>query len=48
MSYMFSKCKNLKKVIATGKYMSKVKYMKLTFEWCENLEELSNTSKWKP
>ena len=46
MSYMFSKCKNLKKVIATGTDMSNVKYMKLTFEWCENLEELSNTSKW--
>ena len=26
--------------------MTKVKYMEATFEWCENLEELSNTSKW--
>lgn len=25
--------------------MSKVKYMEATFEWCKNLEELSNTSK---
>ena len=46
MSYMFSKCNNLKKVIATETDMSKVKYMELTFEWCSNLEELSNTSKW--
>ena len=46
MSYMFSGCNDLKKVIATGTDMSKVKYMEATFEWCENLEELSNTSKW--
>ena len=46
MSYMFSKCKDLKKVIATGTDMSKVKYMEATFEWCGNLEELSNTAKW--
>ena len=26
--------------------MGKVKYMKATFEYCKNLEELSNTSKW--
>ena len=46
MSYMFSRCKDLKKVIATGTDMSKVKYMEATFEWCGNLEELSNTAKW--
>ena len=45
MSYMFSRC-DLKKVIATGTDLSKVKYMEATFEWCRNLEELSNTSKW--
>ena len=26
--------------------MSKVKYMEATFEWCKNLEELSNTYSW--
>ena len=46
MSYMFSGCNDLKKVIATGTDMSKVKYKEATFEWSENLEELSNTSKW--
>ena len=46
MSNMFRRCKNLKKVIATGTDMIKVKNMKSTFEWCENLEEVSNTSKW--
>lgn len=46
MSYMFSRCNDLKKVIATETDMSKVKYMEATFEWCKNLEELSNTSKW--
>ena len=46
MSYMFSGCNDLKKVIATGTDMSKVKYMEATFEWSKNLEELSNTSKW--
>ena len=46
MSYMFSRCNDLKKVIATGTDMSKVVNMEATFEWCGNLEELSNTSKW--
>ena len=46
MDYMFSECKELKKLIATGTDFSKIESMKSTFEWCPNLEELTNTSKW--
>ena len=46
MYFMFSRCKELKKVIATGTDFSKIITMEAAFEWCENLEEISNTSKW--
>ena len=46
MYFMFSRCKELKKVIATGTDFSKIITMEAAFEWCESLEELSNTSKW--
>ena len=37
MDYMFSRCDNLKKVIATGTDMSNVTNMEAMFEWCKNL-----------
>ena len=46
MNNMFSQCYELKKVIATGTDMSNVETMEEMFEWCTNLEELSNTSDW--
>ena len=46
MSYMFAKCKDLKKVIATKTYMRNVENMRSMFEGCSNLEELSDTSHW--
>ena len=46
MDYMFSRCDNLKKVIATGTDMSNVTNMEAMFEWCKNLEEISNMAKW--
>ena len=46
MEFMFSRCKELKKVIATGTDFSKVEIMDSTFERCDNLEEITNTSKW--
>jgi hypothetical protein len=46
MYFMFSRCKELKKVISTGTDFSKIVTMEAAFEWCENLKELSNTSKW--
>mgnify|MGYP002624330591 CR=1 FL=1 len=46
MSYMFSRCNNLKTVITTGIDMSKVKNMEATFEFCINLEEIICTSSW--
>ena len=46
MSYMFSKCKDLKKVIATKTYMRNVENMRSMFEGCSNLEELSDMSLW--
>ena len=46
MDFMFSRCYELKKVIATGTDFSKVETMDSTFERCENLEEITNTSKW--
>jgi len=46
MEFMFSRCNELKKVIATGTDFSNVKTMDSTFERCENLEEVTNTSKW--
>jgi len=45
MDFMFSRCNELKKVIVTGTDFSKIESMDSTFQWCENLEELSNTSK---
>ena len=46
MEFMFSRCMELKKVIATGTDFSQVENMDSTFERCENLEEITNTSKW--
>lgn len=46
MSYMFAKCKDLKKVIATKTYMRNVENMRSMFQECDNLEELSDTSHW--
>ena len=46
MSYMFAKCKELKKVIATKTYMRNVENMRSMFQECDNLEELSDTSHW--
>ena len=46
MEFMFSRCKELKKVIATGTDFSKVEIMDSTFERCDNLEKITNTSKW--
>ena len=46
MRHLFSHCDELKKVIATGTDMSKVEIMEEMFEWCKNLEELSNTYSW--
>lgn len=46
MSYMFAKCKDLKKVIATKTYMRNVENMRSMFEECDNLEELSDMSLW--
>lgn len=46
MSYMFAKCIDLKKVIATKTYMRNVENMRSMFEKCDNLEELSDMSLW--
>ena len=46
MTHLFSHCDELKKVIATGTDMSHVEKMEEMFEWCKNLEELSNTYSW--
>ena len=46
MEFMFYKCNELKKVIATGTDFSKVEIMRSAFEQCENLEEITNTSNW--
>ena len=46
MEFMFSRCYELKKVIATETDFSQVETMDSTFERCENLEEITNTSKW--
>lgn len=46
MSYMFAKCKDLKKVIATKTYMRNVENMRSMFEGCSDLQELSDTSHW--
>ena len=46
MSYMFSRSDELKKVFATRTDFSKIESMEVMFEWCRNLEELSDTSFW--
>jgi len=46
MDFMFSGCNELKKVIAKETDFSNVISMNATFEKCENLEEIANTSKW--
>ena len=46
LSYMFGRCPNLKKVDASGIDTSNVLNMEAMFEWCENLEEISDMSRW--
>ena len=46
MDYMFSGCNELKKVIAKETDFSNVISMIATFEKCNNLEEIANTSNW--
>ena len=46
MKFMFFQCNELKTVIAIGTDFSKVETMRSAFEKCENLEEITNTSKW--
>ena len=43
---MFSRCYELKKVIASGTDFSKIENMEFMFDRCEYLEEISNISKW--
>ena len=46
MSYMFSKCHDLKKINAIRTDFSKVENMEHMFEWCRNLIDVSDTSYW--
>ena len=46
MSYMFSKCYDLKKINAIRTDFSKVENMEHMFEWCRYLIDVSDTSYW--
>ena len=46
MEFMFSRCYELKKVIASGTDFSNIEDMQFMFDRCEYLEEITNTSKW--